>query len=100
MAGTSPTAPQLGPAIRELRKRKQLTIEDLAGIAEIHPSTLSNIELGPSNPRWETVTSLASALAIESSALVRLAETMARARRQRAKKEARAKKPGSNGKRT
>lgn len=100
MAGINPTAPQLGDAIRELRERKDLSIEDLAGIAEIHPSTLSKIELGRSNPRWENVSSLATALAIDSSALVRLAETMARARRQRAKKAARAKKSGKKSKQT
>ena len=100
MAGTNPTAPQLGEAIRELRTRRQLSIEDLAGIAEIHPSTLSKIERGLSNPRWENVSALASALAIKSSALVRLAETMARARQQRAKKTARAKKSRKRSKPT
>lgn len=100
MAGISPTAPQLGKAIRELRKRRQLSIEDLAGVAEIHPSTLSKIERGLSNPRWENVSALASALTVESSALVRLAETMARARRQRAKKAARANKSPQRSKPT
>ncbi len=80
MAGTNPTAAQLGTAIRELRKQKRLTIEDLAGIATVHPTTLSKIERGITSPRWDNVSALATALAIDSSALVRLAETMARAR--------------------
>lgn len=81
MAGTNPTAAQLGTAIRELRRRKDLTIEDLAGIAEVHPTTLSKIERGFTSPRWDSVSALATALAIDSSALVRLAETLARSTR-------------------
>lgn len=80
MAGTNPTAAQLGTAIRELRKQKELTIEDLAGSAAVHPTTLSKIERGITSPRWDNVSALATALAIDSSALVRLAETLARAR--------------------
>ncbi|MET0558829.1 MAG: helix-turn-helix transcriptional regulator [Solirubrobacterales bacterium] len=78
MGGTNPTAAQLGIAIRELRKRRDLTLEDLAGIAELHTTHLSAIERGVTNPGWEKIRSLATAFGIDSSALIRLAETVAR----------------------
>lgn|GEM_PF-434279 len=78
MGGTNPTAAQLGTAIRELRKSRHLTLEDLAGIAELHTTHLSAIERGVTNPGWEKIRSLANAFGIDSSALIRLAETVAR----------------------
>jgi transcriptional regulator with XRE-family HTH domain len=78
VGGTNPTAAQLGTAIRELRKRRDLTLEDLAGIAEIHTTHLSAIERGITNPGWEKIRSLANAFGIDASALIRLAETVAR----------------------
>jgi len=77
VGGTNPTAAQLGTAIRELRESRELTLEDLAGIAEMHTTHLSAIELGKTNPGWEKIRSLANAFRIESSALVRLGETVA-----------------------
>ena len=77
MGGTNPTAAQLGTAIRELRKSRALTLEDLAGIAELHTTHLSAIERGITNPGWEKIRSLADAFEIDSSSLIRLAETVA-----------------------
>ena len=79
MGAPNPTAPQLGDTIRELREQRELSLEDLAGLAEIHTTTLSKIERGITNPQWESVRSLADAFEIDSSALLRLAETMTRA---------------------
>ena len=84
MAGTNPTAPQIGTAIRELRWNRNLTLEDLAGIAALHPTHLSAIELGKKNPGWEMIRSLADALTVETSALVRLAEMLAKSQARRA----------------
>jgi transcriptional regulator with XRE-family HTH domain len=78
VAGPNPTAAQLGDTIRELRERRGLTIEDLAGLARLHTTTLSKIERGITNPQWESVRSLATAFEIDSSALIRLAEALAR----------------------
>ena len=77
MGGTNPTAAQLGTAIRTLRKERDLTLEDLAGIAEMHTTHLSAIELGKTNPGWEMIRSLANALQMESSTLVGLGEAVA-----------------------
>jgi transcriptional regulator with XRE-family HTH domain len=86
VAGTNPTAPQVGTAIRELRRNRDLTLEDLAGIAEMHTTHLSDIELGKTNPGWEMLRSLANAFGIETSALVKLAETLAKAQANRARR--------------
>jgi transcriptional regulator with XRE-family HTH domain len=79
VAGPNPTAAQLGAAIRELRTRRHLSIEDLAGVADLHVTYLSRIERGHCSPGWEKIRSLAEAFEIETSALVRLAETLAQA---------------------
>ncbi len=78
MEGPNPNAPQLGDTIRELRKERSLTLEDLAGLAEIHTTTLSQIERGITNPQWESLRAVADALAVDSSVLLRLAEAVSR----------------------
>jgi transcriptional regulator with XRE-family HTH domain len=75
---TNPTAAQLGTVIRELRERRDLTLEDLAGIADLHTTYLSKIERGKTNPSWEKLRSLADALQMDSSLLVELGEAVAR----------------------
>jgi transcriptional regulator with XRE-family HTH domain len=77
VGGSNPTAAQLGTAIRELRESRDLTLEDLAGIAEMHTTHLSAIELGKTNPSWEKIRSLANAFQMESSTLVGLGEAVA-----------------------
>jgi transcriptional regulator with XRE-family HTH domain len=74
---TTPTPARLGNAIRWFRKRRDLSIEELAGKAEIHTTYLSGIELGQRNPSWNIVRSLSEALDIEVSAVVLLAEELA-----------------------
>lgn len=80
MGGANPTAAQLGTAIRELRESRDLTLEALALVAGLHPTHLSAIELGHTNPGWEKLRSLADAFEIDTSALVRSAEVLARTR--------------------
>ncbi|HEV7771015.1 MAG TPA: helix-turn-helix transcriptional regulator [Solirubrobacterales bacterium] len=77
MPTTTPTPARLGNAIRWFRKRRDLSIEELAGKAEIHTTYLSGIELGQRNPSWNIVRSLSEALDIEVSAVVLLAEELA-----------------------
>jgi transcriptional regulator with XRE-family HTH domain len=69
-----PTNPQLGQAIRRLRRVRRLSIEDLAFAARMHPTYLSAIERGRRNPTWAKLCALAEALNITMHALVRAAE--------------------------
>lgn len=70
----TPTNAALGVAIRLLRHAHDLTIEDLAHAADMHPTYLSGIERGRRNPTWDKVTALARALDIPMSMLARDAE--------------------------
>ncbi|HEX3174585.1 MAG TPA: helix-turn-helix transcriptional regulator [Solirubrobacterales bacterium] len=81
MSASSPA--HLGGAIRALRTARQLTIEALAGAADIHTTYLSGIERGQRNPSWRIVGSLATALGVEISELAREAEHLARTERER-----------------
>lgn len=78
MAGSVPTAKQLGTAIREQRKRLGMTIEALAGEAEIHTTTLSGVEREGENPTWDVIQAIVEALKIDLSALAERAEGIAR----------------------
>jgi len=74
----SPPLPaELGLAIRWFRKKRDLSIEELAGRADIHTTYLSGIELGKKNPSWNVIRSLAEELDVEASAFVILAEELA-----------------------
>lgn len=74
MPASSPA--QLGSAIRGLRTEQELSIEALAGAADIHTTYLSGIERGQRNPTWRVVGSLAEALGVEISELARRAEQL------------------------
>lgn len=77
MSGSSPSAAQLGRAIRRLRNQRDLSIEGLAGEADIHATYLWKIENGRRNPTWNVVGRLAVALGLDLSALARVAEDVA-----------------------
>jgi len=68
-----PTLAQLGAAIRNLRVGRKLSIEALAGKAELHTVSVSRIEGGKQNPTWIALSNLADALDVELVDLVRLA---------------------------
>lgn len=68
-----PTLTQLGAAIRNLRVGRELSIEALAGKAELHTVSVSRIEGGKQNPTWTALSNLATALEVEMVDLVRLA---------------------------
>lgn len=51
-----------------------MSIEALAGTANMHPTYLSGIERGQYNPSWDKLGALARALEIGVSELVRRAE--------------------------
>lgn len=66
--------PALGKAVRELRRKRGLTQEDLAHRADITTGTLSLIERGQANPTWSTVRGIANALGVSMSELGGLAD--------------------------
>jgi transcriptional regulator with XRE-family HTH domain len=68
-----PTLSQLGAAIRALREERSLSIEALAGEAELHTVSVSRIENGKQNLSWKALSSLAGVLEVEILDLVRLA---------------------------
>jgi DNA-binding XRE family transcriptional regulator/predicted DNA-binding protein (UPF0251 family) len=74
----TPSNAQLGETIRQLRLARQLSQDQLAVDAHVHPTYLSKIERGLQSPTWEKLCALAHALNIETSTLVRLAEDEAR----------------------
>lgn len=71
---STPTPVELGWAIRRLRKSRNLTIEDLAFMADIHLTYLSGIERGLRNPTWIKLACLAEALDIQVSDIATTAE--------------------------
>jgi transcriptional regulator with XRE-family HTH domain len=72
-----PSNADLGRAIRRLRRARRLTIDDLAHVADMHPTYLSGIERGLRNPTWSKLTSLAEALEVPISIVVHEAATEA-----------------------
>ncbi len=55
--------------LRELRMQHHLTQEQLAGVAEVSPSTVYHIEAGKVRPRPSIVRRLARALQVEPQAI-------------------------------
>jgi transcriptional regulator with XRE-family HTH domain len=66
--------PRLGKAIRQLRKKRNATQEEVAEAAGITGPTLSLIERGYANPTWATVEDIARALDVSIGELARLSE--------------------------
>lgn len=66
----------LGQAIRDLRLQRDLTQETLAHGAGITVGHLSKIERGQSNPTWETVAAIATALGVSVAELAKAAERL------------------------
>ena len=60
-----------------MRKERSLSQEELGHRAEIHPTWISHIESGRTNPAWGTVRRIAGALEVRLSEIVLLAERLA-----------------------
>lgn len=60
--------------MRRLRRVRHLTIEDLAAIAEVHPTYLGSVERGGTSPTWGRVVRLAWALNMDAAELALHAE--------------------------
>ena len=67
----------LGKAIRALRTEGQLSQEVLGQRADIHPTWISHIESGRTNPAWGTVRRIAGVFEVPLSEIVLLAESLA-----------------------
>lgn len=63
-----------GENLRNIRKRKKLSTETLANIAEMELVQVNRIELGKTNPKLTTVYALARALEIEPKDLFLIQE--------------------------
>jgi transcriptional regulator with XRE-family HTH domain len=70
--------PQIGlsKAIRQLRRKGQLSQEALGLAADIHPTWISHIESGRVNPTWGNVRRIARTLRVPLAELAALAEDL------------------------
>lgn len=55
--------------VREIRKKRRMTIEELSAISGVSRSAIILIEKGKADPKLSTVISLAKALRVELSEL-------------------------------
>jgi transcriptional regulator with XRE-family HTH domain len=76
MAPRKEPQPALGQAIRRFRTERGLSQEELGHLAEIHPTWISHIESGRTNPAWGTVRRIAGVFELPLSAIVLLAESL------------------------
>jgi transcriptional regulator with XRE-family HTH domain len=77
MAPRKEPQPALGQAIRRLRSERGLSQEELGLLAGIHPTWISHIESGRTNPAWGTVRRIAIVFDVRLSEIVLLAESLA-----------------------
>jgi len=56
--------------LKRIRREKELSIRDLADLAEMNLGNLSDLELGKKNPLLTTIYALAKALGVEPWELV------------------------------
>lgn len=61
---------QIGKNIREIRERRGMTQDDLAGKLYVSRQTISNYEVGRSKPDIETLTRLAEILGTDLTVLI------------------------------
>lgn len=64
----------VGKNVAALRRRAGLSLRELAGRADVSPSTLSSIEAGHANPALETLVTVSRALGVPFSRLVLAAQ--------------------------
>lgn len=62
--------PPLGPHVQQLRKKKRLTLDQLAAMSGVSRSMLSQIERGETNPTFATLWNLTRALGVDIAELV------------------------------
>lgn len=67
-----------GKRVRELRRRRGLSQEELASRADIHPTYLSAVECGKRNPSISILFSIAAGLSVTPAELLAKPNTMLR----------------------
>ena len=68
MSELKPT-PQIGPRLRDIRKSRKLTLEDVCSRSGVAVSVISELERSKGNPTFATLWSITRALGIELSDL-------------------------------
>jgi transcriptional regulator with XRE-family HTH domain len=71
----------LGRAVKEIRKEKEVTQEELSRRTELHESYISIIESGQRNPKWSAVRRISYGLEVPLAELARRAEEFERGER-------------------
>jgi len=71
---TIPNPEQIGRAVRQLRVKREMTLEVLARTSGLHWTYLSGIERGRRNPTLNVMAAVAASLDVKTSQLVLLAE--------------------------
>jgi transcriptional regulator with XRE-family HTH domain len=65
-----PKAPPLGPRLQAARKKRRLTLDQLADLSNISKSMLSQIERGQANPTFATLWNIAHALGLKIGSFI------------------------------
>jgi transcriptional regulator with XRE-family HTH domain len=65
------------PRLREVRRAKLISIEDLAARAGVSTKTIVEIELGRSTPRLRTIRKLTAALEVDPASVEEFAAAIA-----------------------
>jgi transcriptional regulator with XRE-family HTH domain len=68
------TLTSIAANVRRIRERRDLTQERIAELAELEPRTIQHIETGKANPTIALVVTIANALGVSTSALLRPAK--------------------------
>ncbi|WP_053217232.1 helix-turn-helix domain-containing protein [Virgibacillus senegalensis] len=71
-----PITKVIGERIRVLRKHQELSQEELAHLAELHPTYIGQLERGEKNPTIHTIHKITMALEVPISQLFHLAEAV------------------------
>ena len=66
----------LGLAVRELRRARGMSQEELAQASGLHPAYISGIERGLRNPTWRSISRVGKALDVKLSELAARAERL------------------------
>ena len=77
---------RLGSVVRELRRKRGLTQEELAERADLHRTTVANVEIGRAakgGPSLDTIERIARALDLNVADLIAQAESRSSGRRKR-----------------
>lgn len=64
----------MGKAVKKLRASRQMTQEQVAHAANVHPTWVSRLESGGLNPSWGMIGRVAEALGVTLSELAKAAE--------------------------